>query len=88
MANLKIITNKDTDSSLCYVCTEAIANEKVEQAILNYEFIDEAQAADILQAYSQFVDFGAKDTPSYIFSNGNFEDWYTAQVVIKETNAS
>jgi hypothetical protein len=87
MSKLTVIKEKGTDNSICYIVSEPVASKKVEQAILDYELINTALADDILTAYSQFVDFGGRDTPLYVFTSGNTADWYIAQVEVKENNA-
>ena len=67
--------------------SEQIAKEKIEHAILDYSLVDETLATEILKQYRQFVEVGARDTPSFVFTSGDTTDWYIAQVVRKGNNS-
>jgi|GEM_PF-1066469 len=84
MANLKVITEANGDETIWYIADEKTVRDKLEDAITVYKFAEGPLADNVLTEYSLFVEYGAKDTPSFIFTKGNDEDWFIAQVEVKE----
>jgi hypothetical protein len=83
MSNLKVIKEAG-DATICYISDEKTALEKLNDAIVRYEQVDDELAGSILTEYAAFVEYGAKDTPSYTFTGSNSEDWFIVQVELKE----
>jgi hypothetical protein len=83
MAHLMVIKEADTANNICYITDEETAREKINNPVFDYSMVDKGDAMNILTEYSAFVEYGAKDTPSYVFTKANGEDWFIAQVEIK-----
>lgn len=86
METLKVVKEANAGNAICYIATEKTAQEKIQNAIADFVLVDEQSATNILTEYSSFVEYGAKDTPSYIFTKGNDTDWFMAQVEVKNEN--
>jgi hypothetical protein len=83
METLKVIKEANAGNAICYIATEKKAKDKMEVSTSDFKLVDSELATSILTEYNAFVEYGAKDTPSYIFTKGNDTDWFLAQVEIK-----
>lgn len=84
MENLVIIEDADGKHDIRYIATEETGLDKIKNALLPYKMVAPSETLDILTAYTSFVEYGAKDTEHYIFTRGNAEDWFIAQVEVKK----
>ncbi|KAA5536161.1 hypothetical protein F0919_00380 [Taibaiella lutea] len=82
MNTLNVIKDS-TDSAICYIADEKTSQFKLDNQFSEFKPVDQQLATNVLSEYGAFVEYGAKDTPSFIFTKANSEDWFIAQVEIK-----
>lgn len=85
--DIKVIRKKEGDPGICYIVAADIAEDKLENALVAYSAAEPEFERQVLSAFRAFIELGTKDTPGFVFTNGNDEDWFIAQVEIKNTQA-
>lgn len=79
-----VLIRRKNDPQICYIADTRLAYDKLEDTETDYVKVPDDEAARILNEYSAFQLYGAKNLPDYTFTASSPGDWYIAQVEIKE----